>query len=127
MKLAGTEGNGVGYSGMPFYPGLTWVKGFCTAGWSDEVHQGKQKSWSPILGDTKLSDVVDTLEGRDTIQKDLDRLESWAHVNLMKLNKAKCSVLHLTQGNPKHGYRLGDEWMRAALWRRTWGYLWMKN
>lgn len=49
MKLAGAEGSGVGYSGVAFYPGMTWVKGFYAASWSDEVHQRKQKSWSRIL------------------------------------------------------------------------------
>jgi len=31
----------------------------------------------------------------------------WACVNLMKLNKAKGKVLHRSQDNPKHKYRLG--------------------
>ena len=47
---------------------------------------------------TKLCHVVGTLEGRDAIQRDLER---WACVNLMKFNKAKCKVLHMGRGNPK--------------------------
>jgi len=47
------------------------------------------------VNDTKLSDAIDMLEGRDATQRDFERLKKWANVNIVKLNKSKCKVLNL--------------------------------
>ena len=59
------------------------------------MNNGTEGTRSKSADDTKLCGVVNMLEGRDAIQKDLDTLKSWAHVNFMKFSKGKCKVLHL--------------------------------
>ncbi|GAB0199298.1 cAMP-dependent protein kinase inhibitor alpha [Grus japonensis] len=78
---------------------------------------------SSAPNDTKLCGVVDTVEGRDAIQKDFGSLERWARVNCMKFNKAKCKVLHVGRRNPKHDYRLGGEWNESSPEKKDLGVL----
>ena len=79
-----------------------------------DMNSGIECTLTKFADDIKLSGAVDMLEGRDAIQRDLDRLERWARVILMEFNKARCKALHLGQGDLKHRYRLGGEWLESS-------------
>ena len=53
---------------------------------------------SKFMDDTKLSGAVDTLEGGEAIKRDLERLEKWAHENLIRFNKAYAQGAALGSG-----------------------------
>lgn len=75
----------------------------------NRLDSGMECTLSQFVDNAKLHGTVSTLEGRDVIQRDLDRLERWACMVLTKFNKEKCNVPHVGWGNPKHKLRLDGE------------------
>lgn len=68
-------------------------------GGAEGAGQGFREAWSWEKHAETLGQEAQ--EGRDEIHRDLDALEGWDRANLIQVG----------QGNPKHNYRLGGEWM----------------
>ncbi|TRZ17328.1 hypothetical protein HGM15179_009777 [Zosterops borbonicus] len=63
---------------------------------------------------TKLCGKVNKLEGRDAIQRDLDKPERPVCAYVMKLSKAKYKVLHLELEQSQVQIQAGREWIESS-------------
>lgn len=72
---------------------------------------------------TKLGEAVDSLEVRDSLQRGLDRLESWAITKHMKFNKNKWPFQHLGESNSRCAYRWGKKRLELSSSDRDLGDL----
>ncbi|GAB0186294.1 triadin [Grus japonensis] len=88
-----------------------------------DMDSGTECTLSKFDNSLKLCGAVNMLEGRDAIERDLNRLERWAHLIPLNFNKAKCKVLHMGWGNPKHSYRLGGECVESSPEEKDLGML----
>ena len=89
----------------------------------NDLDAGLEEILIKFPDDTKLGGAVHTLKGRQALQRDLDRLESWAITNCMKFNKGEHQILHLGHSNPGCTYRLGNERLESSSAERDLGVL----
>ncbi|KAK4827981.1 hypothetical protein QYF61_022683 [Mycteria americana] len=90
---------------------------------ANDLGAGVECTISKFADDTKLGGAVDSFEGQEALQRDLDSLEHWAMINGMKFNKSKCWILHLGRSNAGHKYKLGEEWLESSPAERGLGVL----
>ncbi|KAJ7403061.1 hypothetical protein BTVI_81032 [Pitangus sulphuratus] len=83
----------------------------------NDTDRGIECTLSTFTDDTKLSGAVDTPEVWDAIQKDLDKLKKWVHVNLTRPS-AKCCT---GSGQSSILIQAGDEKIKGSLVEKDWG------
>ena len=79
----------------------------------NDTDDGMECTLSKFADHTKLSGAVDTLQGREAIQRDLDRLEKWAHENLMRSVRPSAGCC-IRSGQSQVLYRLGEDHLESS-------------
>ncbi|RMC12669.1 hypothetical protein DUI87_10193 [Hirundo rustica rustica] len=80
----------------------------------NDLDTGLEGKQSKFTEDTKLGRAVESLEGKEALQRDVDKSGSWAITNCMKSNKGKCQILYLGLGRPGFVHRLGNEMLESS-------------
>ena len=64
--------------------------------------------------DTKIFDQVNTPEGCEQIQRDIDRLSQWSKEWQLRFNEKKCKVMHLGHKNTNNTYTMNNSLLEST-------------
>lgn len=76
---------------------------------TDDMDSGTECAFFKSASNIKLSGAADTLQQRDAIQQDPDRLERWAYTALVELHEVRCKAWINAVPN------ISTDWVRNAL------------
>ncbi|KAK4826242.1 hypothetical protein QYF61_006594 [Mycteria americana] len=113
-----------------------WIRNWLDGCTQRVAVNGLMSKWRPVTSGVPQGSVLGLglfnifIGGTDsgiecTLSKFADdtKLCGVARANLKKFNKAKCKVLHVGRGNPKHKYRLVREWIERRPEEKDLGVL----
>ncbi|RMC15868.1 hypothetical protein DUI87_08073 [Hirundo rustica rustica] len=80
----------------------------------DALDTGQPGILSKFTDDTNLEGVVDLLEGKETQQRDLEKLGGWAITNHVKFSQGRCQIPCLGWDSPGCMNRLGNEMLESS-------------
>ncbi|GAB0182819.1 mitochondrial enolase superfamily member 1 [Grus japonensis] len=87
----------------------------------NDLDVGLEGVMKKFADDTKLGGAVDSVEGREALQRDLDRLENWAITNHMKFKRASARLCTWEGATlAMHTDWAMRRW-RPAMLKGTWG------
>ena len=87
-----------------------------------DLDKGVKSTLFKFADDTKMWGEVGTLEVRNRLQLDLDRLQGWADENRMGFNTDKCKVMHLGRNNQHHTYSWGTPFLLVQRQKGSWSH-----
>lgn len=82
---------------------------------TNDLDAGIESLLIRFTDDVKLGRAKNTLEDRQRIQKDLDRLECWSRDKKMQFIVDKYKMLHQGKDNQKGTYRIGNNWLCGSV------------
>ena len=64
--------------------------------------------------DTKIYRNITDSSDMDSLQQDINNLQTWSEDWLIRFNASKCKCIHLGKRNPKHSYSMGSTYIEET-------------
>lgn len=80
----------------------------------EDLEKRIESTFIKFADNTKLYMIINLLEGRKILQRNLDSLNPWRESSCRRLNTAKCQVLHSGLNNSIQCHRCEGKWLESC-------------